>query len=326
MRRAIAILQVFVVVVCVVLFAAAQKEGTQPTGAPKSRVKAVGTIKSITGDTIAVTTDTGAEVNVIIQPSTRLVRSVPGQTDLKSASPIQVQDLQVGDRLLAGGTPSEDGKSVLASTAIVMKKGRHRLPSKSKIARNGKNTALAGVVKAVDAGTETIRISTGTLAAKELVVHVSKNTIIRRYAPDSVKFDDAKPGTFDQIKPGDQLRARGTRSADGSELAADEIVSGTFRNIAGTVVATDQGNNSVTVMDLLTKRPVTLKITADSQIHKFPPMMAQRIAMRLKGHAAGCAGRKPQEEDRQGRRAPRRQRTEMARDSAQAVGQTSSKC
>src|SRR5208283_1110266 len=122
MRRSITILQVFVVVVCVALVAVAQEEGTQPAVAPKSRVKAVGTIKSITGDTIALTTDTGAEVNVIIQPSTRLIRSVPGQTDLKSASPIQVQDLQVGDRLLAAGTPSEDGKSVQATTAIVMKK------------------------------------------------------------------------------------------------------------------------------------------------------------------------------------------------------------
>ena len=72
-----------------------------------------------------------------------------------------------------------------------------------------------------------------------LAVHVSKETIIRRYAPDSVKFDDAKPGTLDQIKPGDQLRARGTKNADGNELAAEEIVSGTFRNVAGMVVATD---------------------------------------------------------------------------------------
>ncbi len=142
-------------------------------------------------------------------------------------------------------------------------------------------------MKAVDAGTETIKISTGTLAAKDVVVHVSKNTIIRRYASDSVKFDDAKLGTFDQIKAGDQLRARGTRSADGSELKADEIVSGAFRNITGTVVATDQGNNSVTVLDLVSRRPVTLKITADSQLHKLPPIIAQRIAMRLKGIAPG---------------------------------------
>jgi hypothetical protein len=285
-------MKVFVVVVCVAMFAAsqpvgvAQKEGTQSTTAAKSRVRAVGTIKSITGNTIAVTTDTGAEVNVVIQPSTRLVRSVPGQTDLKSASPIQMQDLQVGDRLLAGGTAAEDGKAVLATTAIVMKKAD--IAEKQEQDREEwQKHGVAGVVKAVDAGTETIQISTGTLAAEKLIIHVSQNTIIRRYAPDSVRFDDAKPGALDQIKTGDQLRARGTRSADGSELAADEIVSGSFRNVAGTVIATDQGNSSVAVMDLATKRPVTLKITADSQLHKLPPMVAQRIAMRLKGMTPG---------------------------------------
>jgi hypothetical protein len=294
-RRPIAILRVFLVVVFIALFAApklfaaAQEDGTQSTTAAKSRVKAVGTIKSITGNTITVTTDTGSEVNVIIQPSTRLVRSVPGQTDLKSASPVQVQDLQVGDRLLAGGNAAEDSKSVLATTAIVMKKAD--IAEKQEQDREEwQKHGVGGVVKSVDAGTETIKISTGTLAAETLPIRVSQNTIIRRYAPDSVKFDDAKPGTLDQIKTGDQLRARGTRSADGSELAAEEIVSGTFRNIAGTVVATDQGNNSVTVMDLATKRPVTLKITADSQLRKLPPMMAQRIAMRLKGITPGGLG------------------------------------
>jgi hypothetical protein len=198
-------------------------------------------------------------------------------------------DLQVGDRLLAGGIASEDGKSVLAATGIVMKKA-DIVEKQEQDRAEWQKHGLAGVVKAIDAGTETIKISTGTLAAEKLTIHISKDTIIRRYAPDSVKFDDAKPGTLDQIKAGDQLRARGTRSAEGSELAAEEIVSGTFRNIAGTVVATDQGNNSVTVMDLATKRPVTLKLTTDSQMHKLPPMVAQRIAMRLKGITPGGPG------------------------------------
>jgi hypothetical protein len=294
MRRSIAVLNVLLLVVFAALVAApervsAENEGTQQTLAPKSRVKAVGTIKSITGNNIVVTTDTGAEVSVNIQPSTRLVRSVPGQTDLKGASPIRVQDLQVGDRLLAGGIAAEDGKSVLATTAIVMKKA-DVAERQERDREEWQKHGVGGVVRAVDAGTETIKIATGTLAAKEFAIHVSKNTVIRRYAPDSVKFDDAKPGAFDQIKPGDQLRARGTRSADDSELTADEIVSGTFRNIAGTVVGIDQGSNSVTVTDLLTRRPVSLKITADSQLHKLPPMVAQRIAMRLKGQAAGVPG------------------------------------
>ena len=36
-------------------------------------------------------------------------------------------------------------------------------------------------------------------------------------------------------------------------------------------------------MDLLTKQPVTVKVSQDSQLRKLPQMMAQRIAMRLKG-------------------------------------------
>jgi hypothetical protein len=120
-----------------------------------------------------------------------------------------------------------------------------------------------------------------------MAIHVTKDTDLRRYAPDSVKFDEAKPTTLDQIKPGDQLRARGTRSEDGSEFTAEGIVSGSFRNIAGTISAIDASQNTISVMDLKTKKPVLVKFTADSQLRKLPPMMAQRIAVRLKGGEAG---------------------------------------
>ncbi len=118
---------------------------------------------------------------------------------------------------------------------------------------------------------------------KKIAIHISKDTILRRYAADSVRFDDAKPGTLDQIKPGDQLRARGTRNEDGSEFVAEEIVSGSFRNIAGTVSSIEVSQNTISVTDLKTKKPVLVKFTADSQLRKLPPMMAQRIATRLKG-------------------------------------------
>ena len=68
-----------------------------------------------------------------------------------------------------------------------------------------------------------------------------------RYAPGSVKFDDAAPAPLDQIQKGDQLRARGQRSADGGELTADEVVSGSFRNISGTINLVDASANTITV-------------------------------------------------------------------------------
>ena len=66
-----------------------------------------------------------------------------------------------------------------------------------------------------------------------MVIHMSATTVVRRYAPGSVRFDQAVKRTLDQMKPGDQLRARGAKSADGATLEAEEIVSGNFRNLAG---------------------------------------------------------------------------------------------
>lgn len=266
-----------------------QNDAAQQAGAAK-RARVVGVIKSINGNTVSLTTDAGVDVSVTIQPTTRLMRLAPGQTDLKTATAIQLSDVQVGDRMLVGGTPADDGKSVTATTAVIMKKSdvaEKQQHDREEWQKNG----VGGVVKAVDVASGTITLSTGTLGAPNtMAVHVSKGTIIRRYAPDSVKFDDAKPGTLEQIKVGDQLRARGTKSGDGKEMAAAEIVSGTFRSIAATVLSSDAANNTITVTDLANKRPVTLKIAPDSQMHQLPAMFAQRIAMRLKGGTPGQAG------------------------------------
>ncbi len=151
--------------------------------------------------------------------------------------------------------------------------------------------ASAGPVKSTDVTNGTVTITVSSLrGTKDTLIRVSKETVIRRWPPDSANYDDAKPGTLEQIQPGDQLRARGTKNEDGSELTAEEIISGKFRNVAGTVVTTDAANKSVTVQDLLSKSQVTLKLSASSQLRNVPQMMAQRIAMRLKGGAGQGAG------------------------------------
>jgi hypothetical protein len=258
------------------------------TAAPK-KTRAVGAITAMSGTSITVKTDAGPEVTVNVQPATKLVRMEPGQTDLKTAPAIPLSDVQVGDRLLVAGVPSDDGKSIAATTAVLMKKAA--VAEKQQHDREDwQKNGVAGVVRTVDPGSKTITLSTGTLAANTITIHVGKDTILRRYVPDSIKFDDARPGTFEQIKADDQLRARGTKSPDGKEINAAEIVSGTFRSIPATLVSADAASNTITVTDLVSKRPVMLKIGADSQMHQLPAMFAQRIAMRLKGGAAGAPG------------------------------------
>ena len=264
-----------------------QADATQQASPRKTRV--VGVIKAISGNTVTLTTDSGADISIAIQPTTLLKRLEPGQTDLKSATTIQLSDIQIGDRLLAGGTASEDGKSLAATSAVVMKKAdvaEKQQHEREEWRRNG----AGGSVKSADVASGTITLSTGALGTNTLTIHVAKSTVIRRYPADSWNYDDAKPATLDQIKAGDQLNARGTKSEDGKELTASEIVFGTFRSIAASVISADAANNTILVTDLANKRSVTLKVGPASQMRQLPAMFAQRIAMRLKSGAGGDSG------------------------------------
>jgi len=259
----------------------------QSSGQP-SVVRPLGTIKTISGNNITLTTDAKTEIDVTVKDGARIVQVAPGQKDLKGATPVKLQDLQSGDRVLVFGTNASDGKSVLASAVILMKKTA--IAQMQEQEQQEWQRGVGGLVKSVDPAAQTVTISTGAgPTAKTITIHASSQTVLRRYAPGSVSFEDAKAAPFDQIKPGDQLRARGQRSADGTEFTAQEIVSGSFRNIAGRVTSVDASANQVTVMDLLTKKPVVVTLTGNSEVRKLPAMMAQMIAMRLKGGAAGAA-------------------------------------
>jgi hypothetical protein len=259
---------------------------TQAQTPAPGAAKAVGTVKTASGNTITLAAEGGSEITVRVQDGARLLRIEPGQTDLKTAAPLQLEDLQPGDRILVRGTTGPDGKSLLAVSVIAMKKAD--LAEKHAHERDEwQKHGVGGLVSAVDPAAGVVTISTSALGAnKSATVHVSKDTLLRRYAPGSVKFDDATPAPIDQIKVGDQLRARGTRTPDGGQVTADEVVSGSFRNISGTIGSIDAGAGTITVSDLLTKKPVQVKVNDASQLRKLPPAMAQRIAARLKGTPA----------------------------------------
>ena len=270
--------------------AEATPQSSNPQQAPAQSAKQVlGAIQAIQGSTITLKPDTGPAVSVSVQGSVRILRVAPGETDLKNAAAIQLADLQVGDRILVRGIPSIDGQSLTASTIVAMK--RSDVEAKQQQEREDwQKRGTGGLVSAVDPASGTITISVPAPGGTRTVaVHTTKETIIRRYAADSVQFDDAKPGSLSEAKPGDQLRARGARSADGSEFAAEEIVSGAFRNISGTVSNLDSAANTLTVADLATKKPVVVKISAQSQVLKLPPQIAQGLAFQMKGGARGAA-------------------------------------
>jgi hypothetical protein len=245
-----------------------------------------GSVQSIQGNAIVLKDDAGQEIKVTIQENTRILRVAPGQTDLKSAVPMTAGDIQTGDRMLVRGQTGNSADALLASTVIVMRKGdvaEKQQQERLEWQRHG----TGGIVSAIDSGAGTVTLS--ITPTQSVVVKTTPQTAFLRYAPNSVKFEDAVKASFSDIRTGDQLRARGARSSDGKEITADEVISGTFRNIAGTITAIDAGASTVTVKDVLGKKSVTVKIAGDTQMRKLPEQLAQRIAFFLKSPEAAQA-------------------------------------
>lgn len=257
----------------------------------------LGTVKAISGNNLTLATDAGSQVSVAVADGARILQLAPGSTDLKAAQQIALTDIAVGDRVLVTGKSDDDG-SFTAARVVLMKSTDIAQKNAAEQA-DWQRRGAGGIVSAVNG--QTIMISSG---ARKITVETGANTKFRRYGADSIKFEDTKPGTLAQVQTGDQLRVRGNKSEDGATITAEEIVSGSFKNLAGTIASINASGNSVSLKDLATKKSVTVAVTANSDLRKLPPEMAARLAARARGGApAGAAqgGTAPQGTPGEGR-------------------------
>src|SRR5438132_12078758 len=91
----------------VVSDAAEKLAGQQSSAQAPAAARPVGTIKSISGNTIVLTTDAGADVIIQVQDPAKLVRIAPGQKDLKDVTPIQSADRHPGYSILVTVKPAD---------------------------------------------------------------------------------------------------------------------------------------------------------------------------------------------------------------------------
>ena len=248
----------------------------------------LGAISSISGDTLTIKTTQGEMRQVQVPENAILKRIEPGQTNLSAAVDMKLTDLAVGDRVLVNLDPNSTATipQVLRIVAIKAADVQKKQQEEAEAWQRG----IGGLVKSVDPSTGVILVLTGSGPTPQtFTVKTSAATVFKRYAPGSVRFDEAVSAPITAIEPGDQLRARGQKTAD--TLTADEVVSGSFRNISGTVTSIDASNSTLVVKDLTTKKQVTIHFGAETQMRRLPERMAQFIAMRLKGQApAGFGG------------------------------------
>jgi len=253
---------------------------------------------------VFVKTDAGSVVTVAVADSTLFKKLPPGETTLTKAADMTFADLSAGDRVFARGAVSDDRKTVAARMVIAMTKTD--LAQKHEAERaQWRSRGVGGVVTALNPSTREITIqpfggrpagpppgAAGGAAPPGpppavVIAAGGEKVKFRRYAPNSVKFGDARESTFEELKVGDQVRALGEKSADGARFTPGEVVSGSFRTVLGTVKEVNASTREIQITTAEGNRPMTVVVSKDSELKQVPAEFGQQM---MRGPGAGGPG------------------------------------
>jgi hypothetical protein len=255
---------------------------------PASRAQLSGTVTKVDAgaNQLSLKSDTGDEVAVTTTDRTLILRIPPGETDPKKGSRIALSALNAGDRAVIVGPPPA-GAGTWAATAVLVMSKSDVASLQQKDRDDWKKRGTTGSVTAIDSAARTVTIRSGS---RTFVVQPSETVSYMRYGLDSARFSDAKASSFAEIKVGDQLRVLGEKSADGAVIQAEKMVSGSFRQIAATITAINLPAGELTVKDLATKKPLTIRVDADSTMRRLPEPAARMLAHRYSPGAQPAEG------------------------------------
>jgi hypothetical protein len=273
------------VILAALIVACASMAGLQlsaQSGGENSVWRVIGEVQLVdrTANKISVKTDTGEVVAVTFDAKTTYLKVPPGQINLDKASKVSLSDVEARDRVLARGKIVED-KTLPANQVIVMSKAdiqQARAQEQAKWRQRG----IAGVITSVspDGKQEATARIYDQGGARTVALAFTESTRFRRYAPDSVVFEDAKPGSFIDIKAGDQVRALGERTPDGSRAVIEEIVSGSFLTVSGNVIETNAETGEVKIAQISNRRPITVTVSKHSKVRRISPQMVTLLVQK----------------------------------------------
>ncbi len=272
MRQRIILLALFVFLAGVNAFVRAQA-----TDASVKPSVVMGEVSAVSESKIVLQTKDGA-VDVALSNKTEYKRVSPEKPSLATAVASNFSDIGVGDKVIVTGILATDKKSIPAKSVYLMTKS-DIAQKQTKDQERWKTRGISGQVMAINPQTKEITVtSRGLMGETKTFLTAKDNAVFRRYAPDSISYSEAKTSSLDEIKVGDSIRALGDKSADGASFKAEEIISGSFQTIGGTITAIDPAKNEITIENIQTKKPVTVMVGQNSVLKQFPAEMAQRFA------------------------------------------------
>jgi hypothetical protein len=250
----------------------AQTSAPSPTTDPAiTALSVMGVVSELKTDTrqVIVTTAAGNQVTVTLSDRTVFMRIPPGEKTKDKFIKINPTDFGVDDSVFARGRMTDDRKSMPALEFYVMSKG-DIAQQREREREEWRKRGIAGTISAINADTKEITIDSRSAdGPKPVAIATTAETKFRRYAPDSVRFSDAKASAIGELKVGDQLRALG--NTNGAKFSADEIVTGSFQTIGGAITEVNAEKQEIKINDVQSKQPVTIVVSKDSLMRRLTP-------------------------------------------------------
>lgn len=246
-----------------------------------------GEVTAVSDKKIVLKQQDGSVIEVQLTANTEFKRVPPETPGLKNAVASNLSEIGAGDKIVASGIMADDKKSIPARSVYLMTKADFVKKASSET-QAWQTRGISGRVVSLNPNTQEFTIKPPGIGATQNIVVSSKDGVAyRRYAPNSVKYDESKPSSFSDLKVGDQIRALGDKSEDGTTFKAEQILSGAFKTVGGTITAIDTAKNEITIKELQTNKLITIAVNENSTLKMFPEQMAATMAMRMSGTGGG---------------------------------------
>ncbi|CAN5522866.1 hypothetical protein BH10ACI1_BH10ACI1_27620 [soil metagenome] len=256
-----------------------------------------GEVTSVSAGKIGLMTKDGA-IEVILSNTTEFKRVPPENPSLKAAVASSLAEIGIGDKILVTGLVSEDKKTIPAKAIYLLTKSDIAQKA-AKEQEQWRTRGISGKITAINPQSKEITISSaGLMGAKTTVLTPKTDATFKRYAQDSVSYNESVVSKFEDLTVGDFVRAVGDKSEDGATFKAEQILSGAFQTTAGTITAINAEKGEITVNNLQTKKDVVIVVGKNSILKQFPTEMAQRMAQ-AQATGGGNVMRPPNQQNNQ---------------------------
>jgi len=243
------------------------------TPAPSPYVSVIGTVQAVADHVLTVKTDKTGDTTVKFDDKTSFRKILPGETDMKKATPATATDVAAGDRVIA--RVRTENPTGLPATTLYIAKASALADRQQKTLADWQTQGVAGTVKSIDPTAKQIVM---TSRGKDVTLDVGGNVSYERYRPDAGKYED---DTFATILTGDQLRVLGVKNADQTQIKVEAVMSGTFKTIPVQIKSIDAATGQIMATDLASKKPIMIVLRPETTIKKLDEQTATMMARRM---------------------------------------------